>query len=383
MRLQSHLLTYATAAITILTSLDLGCTTNTYIHIHIRRDTTMAAEELIAGPLLGQLMAGVNDQRQLAMQGRLMEQQSAAQMALTKFNQQIALDTWDKTNYAAQVRQLEKAGLNVGLMYKQGGPGGSLQVTPGSVTGGQAPHGGGEQAQGLQLAMSMKLMAAQADQLEAAADASRADAEFTRNQKAPQAEAQTKLIISQTGNVEADTAIKQYNAAIAKVNASVAEATAPAQISQMYTAAATAIQALQQATIETDVQGQTKEARITQIKTGVTEQAVRISAAQAGIKLTQAEVTQIGAQIKNLTVQQMQNWDKLAQQDKQLAISKALANTQADQLDWKQRMDVFDRMMPNVNASSTWPDNVPLSAHRKEPPLHRDNEERREHPQEY
>ena len=44
---------------------------------------------------------------------------------------------WEDTNYAAQVEQLKKAGLSVGLMYGKGGAGGA--TTGAGATGVSAP----------------------------------------------------------------------------------------------------------------------------------------------------------------------------------------------------------------------------------------------------
>jgi hypothetical protein len=49
------------------------------------------------------------------------------------------MDMWNKTNYGAQVAQMEKAGLNPALMYGMGGGGGT---TAGSQGGGNASSGG-------------------------------------------------------------------------------------------------------------------------------------------------------------------------------------------------------------------------------------------------
>ena len=110
----------------------------------------------------GLAMQGVNDRRQLRQQQKLMQQQIKGQKEMGKFNQALALEMWDKTNYKAQVEQLKKAGLNVGLMYDGGGASGTTQTPTGSVSGGNAPVGGGEvKGMGMQLGMQMALLKAQ------------------------------------------------------------------------------------------------------------------------------------------------------------------------------------------------------------------------------
>ncbi|AXH76972.1 MAG: DNA pilot protein [Microviridae sp.] len=204
-----------------------GCTIT--INVQIER-MTMPGEELIIGPILGQLMAGVNDQRQMAMQGRLMGQQVMAQKDLTEFNQKIALDTWEKTNYSAQMEQMKKAGLNPGLMYKQGGPGGSVAVTPGNVTGGQAPHGGGEQMMALQMAMQMKQTEADVELKKAQANLANTEAGKKGGVDTNETLARIDLMKQQTSNLQTEQEKTIYQTAIEKVRAKVAEGTQQAQI---------------------------------------------------------------------------------------------------------------------------------------------------------
>ena len=53
-----------------------------------------------------QIFGEMNQKREQRGQKKALEQQNAA-----------AMDTWEKTNYKAQMGQLEKAGLNAGLIY--------------------------------------------------------------------------------------------------------------------------------------------------------------------------------------------------------------------------------------------------------------------------
>ncbi len=61
------------------------------------------------------------------------------QQQLNRQGHQLQMDMWNKTNYGAQVAQMEKAGLNPALMYGMGGGGGT---TAGSQGGGNASSGG-------------------------------------------------------------------------------------------------------------------------------------------------------------------------------------------------------------------------------------------------
>ena len=95
--------------------------------------------------LLGLALTDYNDQRQLQQQQKLTDMQKKANMQLADYNQGLALDSWNKTNYEAQRKHMERAGLSVGMMYKGGGPGGqAIAGTAQGVSGAQAPTGGRE-----------------------------------------------------------------------------------------------------------------------------------------------------------------------------------------------------------------------------------------------
>lgn len=78
----------------------------------------------IGQAMFGQAQAHQNQQQQVRDQKELME-----------LGNNLAYQNWLRTNYSAQVEQMKKAGLNVGMMYgKGGGAGGTLQGSSGSAS---------------------------------------------------------------------------------------------------------------------------------------------------------------------------------------------------------------------------------------------------------
>jgi hypothetical protein len=123
-----------------------------------------------AQQLLGIGLNQMGNQQQYAQQQALMQQQFMNQQALNLQGQQIAQQNWDYTNYENQVRHMEAAGLNVGLMYGMGGGGGS---TMGSGSGGSASSGNAPQntmPQIMGLMQDAALKAAQTELTEAQAN---------------------------------------------------------------------------------------------------------------------------------------------------------------------------------------------------------------------
>lgn len=130
---------------------------------------TMAGIQAGAG-VLGMIAGNAGRKNQMRDQRQLMDIQMQNQMQLNRQGQEIALQNWEKTNYDAQVKQMEKAGLNVGMMYGGQGQGGTLTGgSGGSASGGNAPSGNIPMelmAQMAQIASQTKLNNAQAEKIE-------------------------------------------------------------------------------------------------------------------------------------------------------------------------------------------------------------------------
>lgn len=87
---------------------------------------------------MGATKLAIGNKMQLKQQGKLQRQEIAGQKEMGEFNQGLAIDTWDKTNFEAQRKHMENAGLNIGLMYSGSGGGGGTTTQAGNVAGGQA-----------------------------------------------------------------------------------------------------------------------------------------------------------------------------------------------------------------------------------------------------
>lgn len=118
----------------------------------------------IAAAGMGLIKDGIDRRAQRKQQEKMNAQARNQQEQLNMFNQKLGMQTWKETNYEAQREQMERAGLNVGLMYGQGGGGGTtLGNYGGNVSAGQASPSG----MGLQQGMALALMKAQKENIEA------------------------------------------------------------------------------------------------------------------------------------------------------------------------------------------------------------------------
>jgi len=103
-----------------------------------------------ASSLIGLGLNNTMQQQQYNQNVDLMNLQHQNQMALNEQMQDIAQQNWDYTNYENQVKHMQNAGLNVGLMYGSAGQGGqSTASSGGSAAMGQAPQNNTPQMTGL------------------------------------------------------------------------------------------------------------------------------------------------------------------------------------------------------------------------------------------
>ena len=83
-------------------------------------------------------------------------------------NVKAQLELWNATNYPAQVKQMQDAGLNTALMYKGGGQSGTTAANTVSRQAPTAASGGGmEIQQMMQMMLNNKMTEAQIENIKA------------------------------------------------------------------------------------------------------------------------------------------------------------------------------------------------------------------------
>lgn len=114
----------------------------------------------ILGMVAGAGMNAIGQNQQMQNQTSLNTQQMHNQMSLNQQMQSIQQQNWDYTNYENQVKHIENAGLNAGLLYGMSGAGGSTMGggSGGSAQGGSAPQN--NMAQSAQQGMAMQMQQA-------------------------------------------------------------------------------------------------------------------------------------------------------------------------------------------------------------------------------
>lgn len=167
----------------------------------------------LAGPAistaLGLALQGHNDRRQLRQQDKLNRQQLGIDLQKMEAQKKNQLEIWEATGYQGQMRQLNEAGLNPGLLYGMGSGGGqSMGAGAPGVGAAKAPIGGAE-------ILSMQLMGAQKELIQA--QTAKTEAEATKisgvDTEIATAEARIKKL---EGQLKYDTYEAIYGKAIAE-----------------------------------------------------------------------------------------------------------------------------------------------------------------------
>lgn len=173
---------------------------------------------------MGMATAGWADKRQRKQQQKLQEMQIKGQKEVTDYNMSKQMEMWRGTSYSAQKREMEKAGLNPGLMYGMGGGGGqTANVTSGNVSGGSAPVGGGEIRTGMGIERMMA--AAQIENMKADTEKKKAETAKTAGVDTELGFKQVDSLTQGIENAKAAEELTRIQGEIAKVQASVSRQT--------------------------------------------------------------------------------------------------------------------------------------------------------------
>ena len=248
-----------------------------------------AAGQLVNGAM-GLVLGGINDRRQLNQQKKLQALQIQGSKELTDYNSQKQLEMWKNTSFPAQMAMLKEAGLNPGLIYANGGQGGSTQLSTGNVTAGNAPVGGQEiqamMAMGLQREMQqsqIELIKAQTAKTQAETGAVAPGIEKTQ---------------AETGNIKIDTELKQLEKAFQESTFKNRESLINLTLSKL-------IEETKIIENNREISDATKQQQIKQIFEQVKNLAADTLQKQAETAKTRKEYEEIEQRIKNL----QQQWD--------------------------------------------------------------------------
>lgn len=224
------------------------------------------------------------DARQLAQQGKLNQQAEDSQNRLSDRAAERQLAMWKATNYAAQREEMEKAGLSVGLMYGQGGGGGTTvgQNSAQGMSAGKAGDPNAAVANGITLGMQ----AAQMEVLKSQAEKNRAEAAQIQG-------ADTDLKQAQGVNQQAQAALAGAETALKNVLTKYQNESLEWQLDKVAQEANIALGQAQSALAKGNVDSVTVDSQINTIRQTALNTALQAIVMKQGISLDKAKMEEI------------------------------------------------------------------------------------------
>ncbi|AXH74908.1 MAG: DNA pilot protein [Microviridae sp.] len=282
------------------------------------------------GAVVNQLTAKQQMQRQKELmdiqnrnQQAMMRQQMANQMKLNEQGQQIQLDTWEKTNYPAQIKMLQSAGLNPGLLYSKGGTGGTTGgQSGGSASGGSASGGNVQMAQGMNPVsiMELKNQMAQIELTKALADKARAETPEIH----PTAEAGRQKLGAETANLGAEKEFTASKTRYQEIVNSYEGQTLEESLKQIQNNNAVLVNNIRKSGAEAKEAEETVNQKIKQAELKTVAEGLEIALLKENIINRKEQTLEIKEKIQVMSEELLQGWEKLDQSQKQVKINEML-----------------------------------------------------------
>lgn len=197
----------------------------------------MQAAQTGLGGAMGLILGGIERKKQLEQQRKLQALQIEGAKQMGIFNREQQMQLWKDTNYSAQMEELKKAGLNPGLLYGHGGPGGSTSASPGAVSGAQAAAQGPAMGMGISMgSMQLQLLKAQKDNIEADTALKQADTTKTAGVDTQLGEQTIEKLKQDIKSQQTQNALTEVQTAIASIQEHIAGQTQNMEISKIASA---------------------------------------------------------------------------------------------------------------------------------------------------
>lgn len=281
---------------------------------------------MVAGAGVGAGASKSSQRRQYTAQKKLTALAIEGQKDIANYEQGLSYDMWQKTGPEAQAQQLRDAGLNVGLMYKQGGgTGRAMGADVGGIQTGQAQTGN-EVVQGMEIGSKVGQQAAQIALMRAQAENIEADTALKKGEQKDKLTSEIGEIVARTNNEKLKGEGINYDNAIKQVEMEIAQKTADELVNQVYIAGQKLEGEAQSALTKGQIDANTGGDIIEQIKQNTTEQQVRIAAMKQGIAVDQAQIKLISREILAMNDEFRAEWRRWEQKEKERWIQEKMAN---------------------------------------------------------
>lgn len=272
----------------------------------------------VQNTMLGLMMEGHNDKRQLKQQSKLQQLQIAGSKELTDYNYAKQLQMWKDTNFGAQLAEMKKAGLSPGLMY--GGSGGGGATTGGgggSVAGAQAPSGGGEV---MAMMLNMQQQKAQIELMKAQTNKTNVEAGKIGGVDIQLAQTQIADLTQGIENKKAQKMLTDVQTHFQQLENTYKTETLQAAIAKTKFETDIALQTLNILKNDAIISEETWSVKVDMIQTQAAQMVLQNGLLESNVQVNEAQIQEIMQRIKT-QVKQLEQGDRaLSQKDKDILI---------------------------------------------------------------
>lgn len=287
-------------------------------------------------PIIGMISDGIARGSNSIEQQRRDQRNYEYQKKLNIQGQQLGMKTWEETNYLPQREQMEKAGLNVGMMYGGSGAGGATVSSP---SGGSAPHSSAPTVQGGMNAgigqmMQMGLMEAQKNNIEANTNKTNVETAKLGGEDTEKVRAETENASLRNeyqkilNNVQGMTQEEQIEAIKALSRKGVAEATSAGN--EAHVSTNTYNKEIEAKNAESEFAIKSLQDRLIYVKHDAIGKALENALTQAKTRYSQAEIAEIAPRIRKMQAEVSQGWERLSQSERELKIKQFAEELKAE-----------------------------------------------------
>lgn len=275
----------------------------------------------IATAALGIGSGLVQDAENYLFQGKMNQQQEEMNRKMMDYQQKKQLEMWKATSYGPQVEEMKKAGLNPALLY--GMSGGGSQTTGAAMPQGGAPRAQGNIGMGIQNAMAINAQQAQIELTKAQAEEAKANAANIRGDKGTTGEVQTANLWQELDNKRWQWEILKAQHAHQELDNWEQGQSSKDRLQTITAQRDQAQSAALAARADANVKLETIQAEIDRTNAEAVAATLEVYAKEAGIRLTEEQIKQVKAAVK-------QGWATLKEKSDETAIEAFKASNEAN-----------------------------------------------------
>lgn len=266
----------------------------------------------------------IKNKQQAKQARKLQDIQLEGEATRLQRNEALAMRMWENTGFKATKEQIERAGMNAGLLYGMGGgAGGTTAQAPssgGTATAETARASHGSEGMGIQLA----LIEAQRKNIEADTKQKEAETAKTSGVDTEKTKTETSSIAQGITNAVLQNEIMQYEKSLKEMENSVQRQTLVDRMEYIEYQTDQAKEALENARRENNINEQTKQDKIKQIQAqsigAVLANGLTRAQTDATTTNTAMNVLKTNAEIEKMAQEIAQGWKELNIKEKMMKV---------------------------------------------------------------